>query len=84
MTSISRWRDKRCPRHLDDMEKEFVERDPELHTAIQQHSDLVDECERNPDPALIPPVGLSLLTIPLIVAFAVSHIMAPPLLGQRT
>jgi hypothetical protein len=29
---------------------EFVGRDPELHTAIQQHSDLVDECERNPDP----------------------------------
>ncbi|OXV06240.1 hypothetical protein Egran_05994 [Elaphomyces granulatus] len=43
MTSISRWRDKRCPRHLDDMEKAFVERDPELHTAIQQHSDLVDD-----------------------------------------
>jgi hypothetical protein len=36
------------------MEKAFVEREPELHTAIQQHSDLVDECERNPDPALIP------------------------------
>jgi hypothetical protein len=31
-----------------------VERDPELRAAIQQHNDLMDECERNPDPALMP------------------------------
>jgi Protein of unknown function (DUF3435) len=28
LTSISRWRDKRRPRHLDDLEKAFVEREP--------------------------------------------------------
>jgi Protein of unknown function (DUF3435) len=33
LTSISRWRDKRRP---DDLEKAFVERDPELRAAIHQ------------------------------------------------
>jgi Protein of unknown function (DUF3435) len=44
LTSISQWRDKQRPRHLNDLEKATVERDPELLAAIQQRNDLMDEC----------------------------------------
>jgi hypothetical protein len=53
LTSIDRWRDKRRPRHLDDSEKAFVERDSELQAAIRHHDDLIGESKQNPDPGLI-------------------------------
>ncbi|EDN07394.1 predicted protein [Histoplasma mississippiense (nom. inval.)] len=54
VTRMSRYRDKRRPRHLSDAERASAEEDPELQAAIHVHESLADLYRRTQDPALIP------------------------------
>jgi Protein of unknown function (DUF3435). len=53
VTRMSRWIDRRRPRYLSDADRESVEKDPELQSAIRWQVDLETQCgDRSHDPAL--------------------------------
>jgi hypothetical protein len=54
LTRMSRWIDKRRPRHLTDTEKAPVEQHPELQAAIRIQEDLAALYARTREPALVP------------------------------
>ncbi|KAJ5504597.1 hypothetical protein N7463_007471 [Penicillium fimorum] len=53
VTRMSRWIDRRRPRYLSDADRESVEKDPELQSAIRWQVDLETQCaDRSQNPAL--------------------------------
>ncbi|KAH8431665.1 DUF3435 domain-containing protein [Aspergillus melleus] len=53
VTRMSRWIDRRRPRHLSDADRESVEKDPELQSAIRWQFELDSQCgSRSYEPAL--------------------------------
>jgi len=53
VTRMSRWIDRRRPRYLSDADRESVEKDPELQSAIRWQYELETQCgDRSHDPAL--------------------------------
>lgn len=53
VTRMSRWIDRRRPRHLSDVDRELVEKDPELQSAIRWQFELDSQCgSRSYEPAL--------------------------------
>lgn len=53
VTRMSRWIDRRRPRYLSDADRESVEKDPELQSAIRWQIDLETQCaDRSHNPAL--------------------------------
>ncbi|KAJ6008513.1 hypothetical protein N7540_012489 [Penicillium herquei] len=53
VTRMSRWIDRRRPRYLSDADREYVEKDPELQSAISWQAELETKCsDRCQEPAL--------------------------------
>jgi predicted metal-dependent hydrolase len=50
---MSRWIDKRRPRHLNDADRALVKQDPELQTAQRWLIELATQCSKSDDPTLL-------------------------------
>ncbi|KAJ6036024.1 hypothetical protein N7540_000303 [Penicillium herquei] len=54
VTRMSRWIDRRRPRYLSDADRQEVEKDPELQSAVRWQVELEAQCDdRSHDPALL-------------------------------